>query len=366
MKKKALATKMAAFVMAGAMTMAMGFPALAKDRTPSTVPVWKTVSVEADEANVYAPKTTFNFKLDVPSTPTNLEFNGKTYYVKTADIRHITFVDSNGTATATGEIAFDPATDKFTKSKTGLGIKVDFGGIYTEKGAGIYQYTVKEVEPATKYKGMEYDNSTYNIYVFVYEDETPDAIVVEEDGKILGDTESNTKFEKVEFVNDYTVHTLTITKTVTGNQGEMNRGFDFTFTVTGDETGEKFRWVVYDKDGEAVTTNNGYGEVGTVTTVPLKSGESVKIYGLSSGDHYTVKEADYTTNDGYTTKVDNEVVAENKKEGTITADTTVAYENNRGITTPTGIVTEYAPYILLVAAAGAFAVLFLRRKKEEF
>lgn len=365
MKKKALATKMAAFVMAGAMTMAMGFPAFAKYRTSSTIPVWKTVNAGTEQANIYAPKTTFNFVLGVPDTTTNLRYDGNTYYVKKADIKHISFVDASGATTA-GQIEFDPATDAFTNSKSGLNIKVDFAGIYAEEGAGIYQYTVKEETPTTGYEGMGYDNSTYNIYAFVYEDDTADAIVVEKDGKILGDTESNTKFEKVEFVNDYTVHTLTITKTVTGNQGEMNRGFDFTFTVTGDETGEKFRWVVYDKDREAVTTNNGYGEVGTVTTVPLKSGESVKIYGLSSGDHYTVKEADYTKNDGYTTKVDNEVVAENKKEGTITADTTVAYENNRGITTPTGIVTEYAPYILLVAAAGAFAVLFLRRKKEEF
>ena len=89
MKKKALATKMAAFVMAGAMTMAMGFPAFAKDRTSSTIPVWKTVNAGTEQANIYAPKTTFNFVLGVPDTTTNLRYDGNTYYVKKADIKHI-------------------------------------------------------------------------------------------------------------------------------------------------------------------------------------------------------------------------------------------------------------------------------------
>ena len=40
MKKKALATKMAAFVMAGAMTMAMGFPAFAETKS---IPFYKTI-----------------------------------------------------------------------------------------------------------------------------------------------------------------------------------------------------------------------------------------------------------------------------------------------------------------------------------
>lgn len=369
MKKKALATKMAAFVMAGAMTMAMGFPAFAKDRTSSTIPVWKTVNAGTEQANIYAPKTTFNFVLGVPDTTTNLRYDGNTYYVKKADIKHISFVDASGAITA-GQIEFDPATDAFTNSKSGLNIKVDFARIYAEEGAGIYQYTVKEETPTTGYEGMGYDNSTYNIYAFVYEDDTADAIVVEKDGKLLSDnvTKENEskKFEKVEFVNDYDVHTLTITKTVTGNQGEKNRGFEFKFKVTGNVAGEKFKWIAYDKNGNPVEGESGSGAVGTETTVQLKDGESVKIYGLSSTDGYSVSESDYTTNDGYKTKVDGTVVEGNKKEGTITTDITVAYVNDRGITTPTGIVTEYAPYILLVAAAGAFAVLFLRRKKEEF
>ena len=78
---------------------------------------------------------------------------------------------------------------------------------------------------------------------------------------------------------------------------------------------------------------------------------------------YTVREVSYA-GEGYTTKVDNTEGSESS--GTIDADKLVIFENNKNITTPTGIVTEYAPYILLVAAAGTFAVLFLRKRKEEF
>ena len=83
-------------------------------------------------------------------------------------------------------------------------------------------------------------------------------------------------------------------------------------------------------------------------------------------------ENDYST-DGYTTTVTvNNGEVQNVREvkaatnEKLTGDVSIVYTNDKTITTPTGIVTEYAPYILLVAAAGAFAVLFLRRKKEEF
>ena len=43
----------------------------------------------------------------------------------------------------------------------------------------------------------------------------------------------------------------------------------------------------------------------------------------------------------------------------------VEFTNNRDAVTPTGIVMSFAPYILLVALAGVFAVLFLRKRRHE-
>ena len=92
---------------------------------------------------------------------------------------------------------------------------------------------------------------------------------------------------------------------------------------------------------------------------PLKDGESIQIYGLTESDKYTVTEADYGS-DGYTTTNGSktDVVTDDGDSYTVT--------NDKSVTTPTGIVLSFAPYILLVALAGVFGVLFLRRKKEEF
>ena len=114
---------------------------------------------------------------------------------------------------------------------------------------------------------------------------------------------------------------------------------------------------------------------GLAQTVTIKGNDNIIIYGLTKGDVVSVTE---TNTKGYTPKyeisgsvtrtsesnndpfVGSVIVTDNDDNGKLTIT------NTRDAATPTGIVTEYAPYILLVVAAGAFAVLFLRRKKEEF
>ena len=80
---------------------------------------------------------------------------------------------------------------------------------------------------------------------------------------------------------------------------------------------------------------------------------------------YTVTE-ETLTNEGYTTYIDEIKSTTNVATGTIEADTTVAYRNDKVVTTPTGIVMTFGPYVLLIALAGVFATLFFRRKREEF
>ena len=67
MKKKALATKMAAFVMAGAMTMAMGGVTAFAAEVPFTKKVVDSNSTKDENGkalNVYKPNTVFKFNLD--------------------------------------------------------------------------------------------------------------------------------------------------------------------------------------------------------------------------------------------------------------------------------------------------------------
>ena len=44
----------------------------------------------------------------------------------------------------------------------------------------------------------------------------------------------------------------------------------------------------------------------------------------------------------------------------------IVVTNARSATTPTGIAMTFAPYIVMVAFAGVFAVMFLRKKREDF
>ena len=47
-------------------------------------------------------------------------------------------------------------------------------------------------------------------------------------------------------------------------------------------------------------------------------------------------------------------------------DTNVTFTNEKNADNPaTGIITTFAPYILLIAAAGVFAVLFLHKKRND-
>ena len=113
-----------------------------------------------------------------------------------------------------------------------------------------------------------------------------------------------------------------------------------------------------------------------MSNLPIKGASKIYIYGLSEDDVFYIKETDkgdYNNENGYTandvTAVELETTGYEYAGKVNTGKETtpvVTLTNTRNAITPTGIVTEYAPYILLVAAAGTFAVLFLRKKKEEF
>ena len=138
----------------------------------------------------------------------------------------------------------------------------------------------------------------------------------------------------------------------------MNEKFSFEITVNG-ATGEK-----YDTSVEDIVL-----ESGKAATVELGNNESIIIYGLSAKDTFTVVEKDANT-DGYTTTYtldDADVQADglvDVAEGT--ADKVVEVTNDKTVTTPTGIAMTFAPYVVMVVFAGVFAVMFLRKKREDF
>lgn len=390
MKKKALATKMAAFVMAGAMTMAMGFPAFAETigtttSNTRTITFTKTIidnNTKADSAtraatNVYAPNAKFKFELTSGSTGTIQEgTNGDGKEIPVLEGKTDADGKLIGIALGSDFIEMSPNTTQFNNSGNDT-ITINYDEFYNVHiEPGVYHYQLKELDPKTAndrnytaYDGMNYEgaNTTYDIYVFLYgqNEKNLNNVVVKKDG---------IKQSTLNFENTYTTYNLDVKKIVTGNQGIKDNDYRFTITVNGTD-GEKYKYITYrvtENNETALTDKTGTLVNGTGAEITLKSDELIRIFGLSEGDKYTVTENDYST-DGYTTTVTvNNGEVQNVREvkaatnEKLTGDVSIVYTNDKTITTPTGIVTEYAPYILLVAAAGAFAVLFLRRKKEEF
>lgn len=344
MKRTNLAKKLTAIAMTGVMVMSMGMTAFAADGITG-IDVKKTVTTDG---NTYAPNTTFTFTIAEGEADT---VSGKTVYAGVADgltmSEGIEFTADSNADTAAEYIKSGAITVDATKFTT----------------PGIYHYVVSETEGT--YEGITYDKTSYDLYVYVEN--------VGGEIKVAGVTasipEGEGKPEKateIAFTNDYgktndMVHSVLITKEVTGNQGDKTKGFSFFLSVDGDE-GELYK-VVYTNqmDEETVSYLTSGAEAASYT---LKNDESLQIYGLSAGDTYTVTEADYS-GDGYTTTVNEEET--NTKTGTTAeGNVTVAFKNNKNVTTPTGIAMTFAPYALMVVFAGVFAVMFLRKKREDF
>lgn len=392
MKKKALATKMAAFVMAGAMTMAMGFPAFATTTDTPQIPFTKNVadvnssSIESVAENVYKPNTEFRFKLE-PATDggtikdgNNIDMPVSGGFVKDGVMVGISHTQVLTMTASAGE-----------KTVSGT-IDINYNAFYANGATpGIYHYILTEENPETanitgydKYDGMTYSQEQYDLYVFLNDEDhksTNSVLVTKGGDRIYGKDKTGT----ISFTNTYTTYNLDVKKLVTGNQPNMSQKFTFTINVNGGDN-EQYKYIVYDvnttngTETVAKDTNNEditgviNSKAANGTQVELRANQVVRVYGLSEHDKYKVEEDSSCKDDGYKTSITVNGTSEGSGDYVYVVserensarDNKIVYTNDKTVSTPTGIVTEYAPYILLVAAAGAFAVLFLRRRKEEF
>jgi len=278
--------------------------------------------------------------------------------------------------------------------------------------AGVYAWTVTEVSSsAADSKGTfqnNTENKTYTLVAVVSNPSTeggaytvssyqvwdgvPTATEVEGKVQYSG---SNTakKSDKATFTNKYTENTdennsdknpsnLTITKTVTGAQGDKSK--DFTFTVT--FTIPKGTILPKDKtaadvlneikatatDGATIKTQ-GQAVDGATTrtfTFTAKDAKSVTFTNILVGTTYKVEEAEankggYKTtwaavsNGTSETKQDGILVGEKTNTGTMT--------NAKEDTVVTGLIVNNAPFIVMigVAAAGVAAYGTAKRKLEK-
>lgn len=115
---------------------------------------------------------------------------------------------------------------------------------------------------------------------------------------------------------------LTITKGVTGQGGDLSRKFDFTITFKGATGPWKF-----------TGTGVAGGTIRSGDKISLGHGQSISIEGLPAGTGYTVVEADYS-DDGY-------ITTKSGTTGTIAADkvSVASFTNQRSIVTSEPAIT---------------------------
>lgn len=344
MSKAKVIKKMAAVLMAGAMMTALAVPVMAADVEPSQAPrqpVKKvTLTKVVDKyAYSYAPNTTFKFKVEPAAGGTDgttlTGITGGVTFAQGAD--EITFTPEMGVI---GKTTVENSTD----------LTVNEAAFANQK-PGIYRYVVSEVPPtaAESFEGVGYSEEEIYFDVYKYSDGTFEYCFEDGDKNKVDGKITNT----YQHGGEGKVNDLKITKTVSGNMRNESEDFDFEIEVTPSNSGEKF--YVKSSTGEELKTNWD----GTKTTIQLKHNESATIYGLSGNDTYTVKEVKANQN-GYETKIDNVKTTTGVVSGKISADKSVAYENHKETTSPTGIAMDIAPYAIMVATAFVLGFAFLR------
>lgn len=386
MKRNKLAKKLTAALLSGAMVMSMGgMTAFADPETPGTttenesissVPIKKYLLTDG---KTYAPNTKFSFNITTGET-TSYQDGGKEYPVTAGPIDAVSIAPI-------GFSSEDAITNKYTKDGSLVFTVTEF------EDPGIYSYKITE-DKESKYEGVDYSDEEYEILVFVEADDNNNNYVAAVTATKKGGTTStfdptNSKAAAIEFTNNYggddeeyedEVYELVVKKTVSGNQGDKTESFNFDITITDqDVKGEVYNAVIYNENGDTVGDPIRMTS-GSAQPISLSHGQEIRIYGLSANDAYVVNEDDYS-NDGYTTTYtvtannvadSNSSISEvNGKQDSVSGspvnnDIEVTVDNNKHVNTPTGIAMTFAPYAVMVVFAGVFAVMFLRKKREEF
>jgi pilin isopeptide linkage protein len=238
---------------------------------------------------------------------------------------------------------------------------------------GVYRYVVEEQKPET---GSSLDFMTYDSTRF-----TVDVAV----GFVAGDGETKDHYEILDivssatcgkvpviFTNTCSSDFLEIRKSVTGTMGDKDKDFDFTLNIAADDflkAGTMIEATIFRKDN---TTEQVKVAVGTDYDFKLKDTEYLRIEELHYGVTYTATEKKYS-DDAYTCTVytteNGTELGDPKTDGTIENSIVAGgnkelFVNNKDYKANTGITLDVVPYVLVLLAAAAGAVLFFARKRR--
>lgn len=242
-------------------------------------------------------------------------------------------------------------------------------GTFTKPG--VYRFVINETN--SNLPGVTYDsNPTRYLDVFVVAN---DNNVLSVNSYVLRDaaTDIGTNGEYVEdpdvkssgYTNSLTQYDFDFSKTISGNQGDKNKRFNFTLEITGANPG------TYPIIANDVTGNPTFITVGTNGTArevySLTNDSTVQVVGLNAGAVCTVTEDpdDYTATHKLDTGAENSGPSSGRIE--LDSDHSVAFTNTRNGIIPTGIIMTIAPFAIGICVFGAvFIFIIVRRKRRSY
>ena len=374
--------RVATTLVAGAMLTALAMPAYAA--TPTGTGTLNTMSFDKTltvNNTTYGPSVEFTYA--ITGTSGKEPVNG----VVIKGGVHAEDVKINGTEETTDDKAVFVAGETVSNGKITKLVSLDFSGVDFPE-PGIYRYKVTETF-ADAEENPDIVNGTNTVrYVDVtvkneMQDDTPTGKLVIGSYQILGsdaslvyDPESKEySYEggtaaKSNGYEDatYTTYDLTLDKVVKGDMGNKGEEFNFTIEFTDGDAGEKFSY------GGQEYTFNDQGKVSVTNIMLADATAAIKITGLPSDLKYKVIE-NVPQSEGYVTTAIVNNASVNVEEGQ-NAQTVaeqqksqkqddVVVTNTRNAVSPTGIVMNVAPYVLLVVVAAAGCFVFLRKRRED-
>lgn len=246
-------------------------------------------------------------------------------------------------------------------------VPIDFPvGTFTKPG--VYRFVITEKND--NLPGVTYDsNTTRYLDVFVVAN---DNNVLSVNGYVLRDaaTDIGTNGEYVEdpdvkssgYTNSLTQYDFDFSKTISGNQGDKNKRFSFTLSITGANPGT---YPIIANDVEGNPTSITVGANGTATgEYSLTNNSTVQVIGLNEGAVCTVTEDpdDYTATHKLDTGEENSGPSSGGIE--LDSDHSVAFTNTRNGIIPTGIIMTIAPFAIGICVFGAVFIFIICRKKR--
>lgn len=147
------------------------------------------------------------------------------------------------------------------------------------------------------------------------------------------------------------MYSISVTKTVRGNQGDKTKEFDFVLKLTAGDGIELPTTIEYKKGKESEKIDLTNGEA----VFKLAHGEKISFKDLPIGIGYEVTESG-AENDGYTVSSEN-------ASGVVKADVDVSFINTKNVGIPTSSMTNTI-VMLLIACIAICGVVYGVRKRR--